>query len=80
MERSARVATRAAVELANSIGSDVHLVHVKVLLCSLPPYPDVLDWGDGEKTSSVPSVRLGSYSMSKPRRWRMLAGPLLGST
>ena len=36
-------ATRAAVELANSTGSELHVVHVKLLPIT-PPYPEVLDW------------------------------------
>jgi nucleotide-binding universal stress UspA family protein len=37
------LAARAAVELANSTGSELHLVHVK-LISLTPPYPEVLDW------------------------------------
>ena len=37
------LAAKAAVELAQRTGSDLHLVHVKLLLIT-PPYPDVLDW------------------------------------
>lgn len=37
------LATLVAVELANSTGSELHLVHVKLLPLT-PPYPDVLDW------------------------------------
>jgi nucleotide-binding universal stress UspA family protein len=37
------LAARAAVELANSTGSELHLVHVKLLPVT-PPYPEVLDW------------------------------------
>ncbi len=37
------LAARAAVELANSTGSELHLVHVKLLPVTLP-YPEVLDW------------------------------------
>ena len=36
-----------AVELAKSTGSELHLVHVKLLPIT-PPYPDVLDWRWGE--------------------------------
>jgi nucleotide-binding universal stress UspA family protein len=39
----AELATRAAVELANSTDSELHMLHVKLLLID-PPYPDVLDW------------------------------------
>ena len=39
----AELATRAAVELANSTGSELHVVHVKLLPIT-PPYPEVLDW------------------------------------
>ncbi len=39
----AELATRVAVELANSTGSELHLVHVKLLPIT-PPYPEVLDW------------------------------------
>jgi len=34
-----------AVELARSTGSELHLVHVKLLPIT-PPYPEVLDWRD----------------------------------
>jgi nucleotide-binding universal stress UspA family protein len=37
------LAARVAVELANSTGSELHLVHVKLLPVTLP-YPEVLDW------------------------------------
>ncbi len=37
------LAARVAVELAKSTGSELHLVHVKLLPLT-PPYPDVLDW------------------------------------
>jgi nucleotide-binding universal stress UspA family protein len=43
----AELAARVAVELAKSIGSELHLVHVRLLLLT-PPYPDVLDWRWGE--------------------------------
>jgi nucleotide-binding universal stress UspA family protein len=39
----AELATRVAVELANSSGSELHLVYVKPLPVT-PPYPEVLDW------------------------------------
>ncbi len=39
----AELAARVAVELAKSIGSELHLVHVKLTPLT-PPYPDVLDW------------------------------------
>jgi nucleotide-binding universal stress UspA family protein len=39
----AELATRAAVELANCTGSELHVVHVKVLPIT-PSYPEVLDW------------------------------------
>ena len=39
----ADLATRAAVELANSTDSELHMLHFKLLLID-PPYPDVLDW------------------------------------
>jgi nucleotide-binding universal stress UspA family protein len=39
------LAAGAAVELANSTGSGLHLVHVKLLPVTLP-YPEVLDWRD----------------------------------
>ena len=43
----AELAARVAVELAKSTGSELHLVHVKLLPIT-PPYPDVLDcrWGE----------------------------------
>jgi nucleotide-binding universal stress UspA family protein len=37
------LAATAAVELANSTGSELHLVHVKLIPLP-PPYPEVLDW------------------------------------
>jgi nucleotide-binding universal stress UspA family protein len=37
------LATRVAVELAKSTGSELHVVHVKLLPVT-PPYPEVLDW------------------------------------
>ena len=43
----AELAARVAVELAMSTGSELHLVHVKLLPIT-PPYPDVLDWRWGE--------------------------------
>ena len=43
----AELAARVAVELAKSTGSELHLVHVKLLPLT-PPYPDVLDWRWGE--------------------------------
>ena len=39
----AELAARAAVELANSTGSELHVVHIK-LVPILPPYPEVLNW------------------------------------
>jgi nucleotide-binding universal stress UspA family protein len=39
----AELAAGAAVELANSTGSELNLVHVKLLPVA-PPYPEVLDW------------------------------------
>jgi nucleotide-binding universal stress UspA family protein len=39
----AELSTRAAIELANSTSSELHVVHVK-LLPIIPPYPEVLDW------------------------------------
>jgi nucleotide-binding universal stress UspA family protein len=39
----AKLAASVAVELAKSTGSELHLVHVK-LLPIIPPYPEVLDW------------------------------------
>jgi nucleotide-binding universal stress UspA family protein len=39
----AKLATRAAVKLAKSTGSELHVVHVKLIPIS-PPYPEVLDW------------------------------------
>jgi nucleotide-binding universal stress UspA family protein len=39
----AELAAQAAVEVAKSTGSELHLVHVKLLPIT-PPYPDVLDW------------------------------------
>src|SRR3712207_5079832 len=39
----AELAARVAVELAKSTGSELHLVHVKLIPLT-PPYPDVLDW------------------------------------
>ena len=53
----AELAAGVAVEFARSTGSELHVVHVKLLPIT-PPYPDVLDWtlmlihtkvsGDGE--------------------------------
>ncbi len=43
----AELAARVAVEVAKSTGSELHLVHVKLLPLT-PPYPDVLDWRWGE--------------------------------
>ena len=40
------LAATAAVELAKSTGSELHLVHVKLIPLT-PPYPDVLDWREG---------------------------------
>jgi nucleotide-binding universal stress UspA family protein len=37
------LATRVAVKLAKSTGSELHVVHVKLLPIT-PPYPEVLDW------------------------------------
>jgi Universal stress protein family len=39
----AELAARVAVKLAKSTGSELHLVHVKLLPIT-SPYPDVLDW------------------------------------
>jgi nucleotide-binding universal stress UspA family protein len=39
----AELAVGVAVELANSSGSELHLVHVKLVPIP-PPYPEVLDW------------------------------------
>jgi nucleotide-binding universal stress UspA family protein len=39
----AELATRAAVELANSTSSELHVVLIKLLPIT-PPYPEVLDW------------------------------------
>jgi nucleotide-binding universal stress UspA family protein len=39
----AELATRVAVELANSTGSELHVMHVKLVPLT-PPYPEVLDW------------------------------------
>jgi nucleotide-binding universal stress UspA family protein len=41
----AELAAGVAVELARSTGSELHLVHVKLLPLT-PPYPEVLDWRD----------------------------------
>jgi nucleotide-binding universal stress UspA family protein len=43
----AELAARVAVELAKSTGSELHLVHVRLLPLT-PPYPDVIDWRWGE--------------------------------
>ncbi len=43
----AELAARVAVVLAKSTGSELHLMHVKLLPLTLP-YPDVLDWRWGE--------------------------------
>ncbi len=43
----AELAARVAVEVAKSTGSELHIVHVKLLPIT-PPYPDVLDWRWGE--------------------------------
>jgi nucleotide-binding universal stress UspA family protein len=37
------LATRVAVKLAKSTGSELHVVHVKLIPIP-PPYPEVLDW------------------------------------
>jgi nucleotide-binding universal stress UspA family protein len=37
------LAARVAVELAKSTGSELHVVHVKLIPIT-PPYPEVLDW------------------------------------
>jgi nucleotide-binding universal stress UspA family protein len=39
----AELAARTAVELANGTGSELHMVHIK-LVPILPPYPEVLNW------------------------------------
>ena len=39
----AELATRMAVELANSTSSELHVMHVKLVPLT-PPYPEVLDW------------------------------------
>lgn len=39
----AELATRVAVELANSTGSELHVMHVNLVPLT-PPYPEVLDW------------------------------------
>jgi nucleotide-binding universal stress UspA family protein len=39
----AELAAGVAVELARSSGSELHLVHVKLIPIT-PPYPEVLDW------------------------------------
>ena len=39
----AELATRVAVELANSTSSELHVMHVE-LVPPTPPYPEVLDW------------------------------------
>jgi nucleotide-binding universal stress UspA family protein len=39
------LAAGAAVELAESTGAELHLVHVELLPIT-PPYPEVLDWRD----------------------------------
>ena len=39
----AELAAGAAVELAENTGSELHVMHVKLLPIT-PPYPDVLDW------------------------------------
>jgi nucleotide-binding universal stress UspA family protein len=41
--QGAELATRAAVKFANSTGSELHVVHVKLIPIT-PPYPEVLDW------------------------------------
>lgn len=41
----AELATRVAAELAESTGAELHLVHVG-LVPLIPPYPEVLDWGE----------------------------------
>jgi nucleotide-binding universal stress UspA family protein len=41
--QEAELATLVAVELANSIGSELHVVHIKLVPITLP-YPEVLDW------------------------------------
>ncbi len=39
------LAAGAAVELAESTGAELHMVHVELLPIT-PPYPEVLDWRD----------------------------------
>jgi len=39
----AELAARVAVELVNSTGSELHVVHIKLVPIT-PPYPEVLDW------------------------------------
>ena len=39
----AELATRAAVELADCTGSELHVVHI-TLIPITPPYPEVFDW------------------------------------
>ena len=61
-----------AVEFARSTGSELHMVHVKLLSLT----PPTRKCSAGEKTSSGPSARLGSYSMSESRRRRTPAASL----
>ena len=72
----AELAAGVAVELAKSTGSELHVVHIKLVPIPRP----IPKCSTGEMTSSVPRGRLGRYSMSRSRRWRMLAGPLPGPT
>lgn len=69
----AELAAEMGVELAKSTGSSCTSSCYRLLR------PTSKSWA-GEGTLGAPSVRFGSYSMSRSRRWRMLATPLPGST
>ena len=72
----AELATRAAVELANSTSSELHVVHVKLLPIT-PPYPEVLDWREYLEYAEGEARELLDEQVTKVEE---LAAPLTGST
>ena len=58
------LATRVAVELANSSGSELHLVYVKPLPVT-PPYPEVLDWREDLERAEREARRLLDEQVTK---------------
>ncbi len=60
----AELATRAAVELANSTGSELHLVHVKLLPIT-PPYPEVLGWREDLECAEMETRELLDEQVKK---------------